>query len=215
MELRINWLRGVCAALAFGILVMPLTASAQDKVKVPAKKHKITQKKKTRSRRVKHTPKVVPAVVIVPPPAIHVDVPVQAVPTTPDVPVAGKAYDEATWRGTHPEWNGQYHYNNGKYYYDAETKFQAVISNDFNSIVGRFGGVEILENDPNLVFTGDSGEPYPIIQYNADRVKPDKKFKLKSAFFGRAYFWREGSRYDRKMVVDDKGVRCFQFVKHP
>jgi len=90
----------------------------------------------------------------------------------------------------------------------------AQIPNDFNSIAGRFGGISILDNDPTLIFSGDSGEMYPVLEYNSDRYKSDKKYKLKSAFFGRPYFWRDGSRYDRKITVDDKGARCFQFVKH-
>ena len=71
-----------------------------------------------------------------------------------------------------------------------------------------------MDNDPTLIFTGDSGQPYPILAYNADRSNSDKKLKLKCAYFGRAYFWRDGARYDRKIIVDASGARCFQFVKH-
>lgn len=220
MSIRFNWIRVACVvALAFGIASMPLVASAQTKAKHSKKGHKVSHTKKTHSRRVHHVgpraerpgsfaarePNVAPA------PAERVSPPMQATPTGP---VAGRPYDEATWRGFHSDWNGQYFYNGGKYYYDQEFKYPAQIPNDFNSVAARFGGVATLENDPTLVFTGDSGEPYPLSDYNIDRYKSDKKLKLKSAYFGRAYFWREGVRYDRKIIVNDKGERCFQFVKH-
>ena len=217
MELRNSWLRLVCACgLALGVGLMPLTASAQDKPKVSAKKHKAHRAAKAVTHRVRHARKSVTRVVheqqpIPVPPTIEI----ARAPVVPAGPQAGTPYDEATWRGFHADWNGQYHFNDGKYYYDDEHKYPAQIPNDFNSIVGRFGGIATLDNDPTLVFSGDSGEAYPITQYNADRVMSDKKLKLKCAFFGRAYFWRDGARYDRKIIVDDKGVRCFQFVKHP
>jgi hypothetical protein len=132
----------------------------------------------------------------------------------PTGPVPGKPYDENTWRGFHSDWNGQYFFNGGKYYYDQEYKFPAQIPNEFSSIASRFGGIATLEDDPTIVFTGDTGEPYPFSEYNTDRVKPEKKLKLKCAFFGRAYFWRDGARYDRKTMFKD-GEQCFQFVKHP
>ena len=136
-------------------------------------------------------------------------------PTPPSGPVAGTPYDETAWRGFHADWNGQYFFNGGKYYYDQEFKYPAQIPNEFSAVSARFGGVDTLENDPTLIFTGDSGAPYPVTQYNADRYHSDKKLKLKCAYFGRAYFWRDGARYDRKLMVDENGVRCFQFVKHP
>jgi len=217
MELTGHWLRvGFTGALVFGIVLAPLSAEAQTHGKRASKRHKVVHTKKTHGRVVHHRRRanavVIPVIHVAPAPAVAVTTPPPVVPTGP---VAGTPYDENAWRGFHSDWNGQYSFNEGKYYYDQEHKYPAVIPNDFNSIVGRFGGVATLDNDPTLVFTGDSGDPYPIVQYNVDRVNSDKKLKLKSAFFGRAYFWRDGARYDRKIVIDDKGARCFQFVKHP
>ncbi len=206
-------------ALAFCALAMPLTGQAQERAKTTTEGHKVIHKKKAQTRTIHHkkrgktirvqVEKPRPIVVKMAPQApIHVEV-------TPVGPIAGKPYNETAWREFHADWNGQYHYNGGKYYYDQESKYPAVIPNDFTSITAKFGGAAILNDDPNLVFTGDSGEPYPIVQYNLDRSTPEKRLKLKSAFFGRTFFWRDGVRYDRKMVVNDRGERCFQFVKHP
>ncbi len=212
MELGKNWLKGICAGtLIFGIVAMPL--AAQDKEKAPAKKHKISHKKKTHTKKTRKAKKLPPPIEMpTTPPPVQVD---KSVPTEPSGPIPGRPYDETTWRGFHSDWNGQYHFNAGKYYYDDEFKYQAQIPSEFSSVASRFGGVATLENDPTLVFTGDAGEPYPILDYNSDRYKSDKRLKLKSAYFGRAYFWRDGFRYDRKLIVNDKGARCFQFVKHP
>ncbi len=213
MELRNNWLRIVCAgSLACGIVLAPLSASAQSK----PKKHKVSHTSKTHTHHARHKRKaqavIVPSKISVPVVAVKVAPPI---PVVPSGPVAGTPYDEATWRGFHSDWNGEYHFNGGKYYYDPEFKYVAQIPNDFNSVAARFGGVATLDNDPTLIFTGESGQPYPILEYNADRSNSDKKLKLKCAYFGRAYFWRDGARYDRKIIVDATGARCFQFVKHP
>lgn len=217
MELKMNWVRVVSVgALAIGIAMLPLSVTAQTKEHSSTKKHKkSSHTKKTHTSQVHHTRKtkkhVAPMEEAVPAVAVKE---ISSVPPAPSGPIPGKPYDEATWREFHSDWNGQYQFHEGKYYYDPDYKFVAQIPNDFNSIAGRFGGITILDNDPTLIFSGDSGEMYPVLEYNADRYKSDKKYKLKSAFFGRPYFWRDGSRYDRKITVDDKGVRCFQFVKH-
>ena len=217
MELKMNWVRVVSVgALALGIAMLPLSALAQTKKHSSTKKHKTaSHTKKAHSTQVHHTRKTkkhaVPVEPAVPVPAVRE---ISSVPPAPSGPIPGKPYDEAAWREFHSDWNGQYQFHDGKYYYDQDYKFVAQIPNDFNSIAGRFGGISILDNDPTLIFSGDSGEMYPVLEYNSDRYKSDKKYKLKSAFFGRPYFWRDGSRYDRKITVDDKGARCFQFVKH-
>ena len=216
MKLKIHWVKGVSvSALAVGIALMPLAASAQTKKHVTSKKHKTTHSKKAHRRTVHHTAKAKKHVEMeeraVAAPVAGVQ---PAIAVAPAGPVAGKIYDENAWREFHSDWNGQYFFSSGKYYYDQDFKYPAQIPNDFNSIAARFGGASILDNDPTLIFSGDAGEMYPVLDYNADRYKSDKKYKLKSAFFGRAYFWRDGARYDRKITVDDKGARCFQFVKH-
>jgi len=213
MNIRLNWLHVMCAGtLAFCLVAMPQTASAQTKAKHSAKRHKVSHKAKTHGRRTRKSHAQV--IHRDNPPPVTIEMATPPAPVVPTGPVAGTRYDETTWRGFHSDWNGQYYFNGGKYYYDQENKFPADIPNDFNSIASRFGGVATLDNDPTLVFSGDSGEAYPVLEYNADRYKSDKKLKLKSAFFGRAYFWRDGVRYDRKITVDAKGQRCFQFVKH-
>ena len=205
-------------ALAIGMIMAPLEASAQTKKHHVTKKHQTSHKKVVHHKRIRHVVKTealaaqdANTVTIKSNKGTTGSMVTESVQVAPAKPAV---YDENSWRNLHADWNGEYHYNSGKYYFDPEYKFPAQIPNDFNSIVGRFGGVDTLENDPTLVFSGDSGEMYPVVEYNTDRVKPDKKFKLKSAFFGRPYFYRDGSRYDRKITVDDKGQRCFQFVKH-
>lgn len=215
MDFRTNWLRSVCiGVLAFGIVIIPLTASAQHKAKASTKRHKVTHKKSAHKRHVHRSTanRMHVNVVSSAPPQPAATAP--AIPVVPTGPVAGKPYDENEWRGFHSDWNGQYFFNSGKYYYDQEYKYPAQIPNEFSSIASRFGGIDTLENDPTIVFSGDSGTLYPFSEYNTDRVKPEKKLKLKCAFFGRPYFWRDGVRYDRKTLVDEKDGRCFQFVKH-
>jgi len=183
MELRMNWLRIVCVgALAFGMVLTPLTASGQDKKQGSAKGHQISHTKKAHKRSVRHVRSTRKAQKITVTIQKTIPAPVETVrisiPVIQTGPVAGTPYDEAAWRGFHSDWNGQYHFSNGKYYYDAEFKYPAQIPNDFNSIAARFGGAAILDNDPTLIFSGDSGEMYPVLQYNADRYNSDKKLKL-------------------------------------
>jgi hypothetical protein len=125
-------------------------------------------------------------------------------------------YTASTWRSGHPSWNGGYYYNGGAYYYDSAFAYPAIVDNEWSSIATLAGGVAIiglLDNDPTLVFAGTVGAVFAISAYDADLNSSDRELRLRADYFQKPYFWRNGVRFDRTVVMSN-GVRSYQFRRH-
>jgi len=127
----------------------------------------------------------------------------------------GRRMGPSDWRSIHPDWDGGLFFRGGLYYYDAGFSYPAIVDNEWSAIAAVSGGVALLgalENDPTLYFAGTVGAIYSFSQYQMDQGSSDPMARLRASYFGKPYFWRDGTRYDRTTVWDG-GVRSYQFVR--
>ena len=128
----------------------------------------------------------------------------------------GRGISSDTWRNSNPGWNGGYYYHNGGYFYDSGYGYPAIVDNEWLGIAALAGGAALigaLSNDPTLVFLGDVGASFAIVEYNADLQSPSPELRLRAAYFGKPYFWRDGVRYDRIQLTVG-GVESYEFRRH-
>jgi hypothetical protein len=131
-------------------------------------------------------------------------------------PTGTRGYTAASWRSHNPNWNGGYYYHNGGYFYDAGFTDPAIVTNEWLGIAAIAGGAALvgaLDNDPTLVFAGSVGALFALSAYNADLNSSNGELRLRANYFGRPYFWRNGVRYDRIVVVQG-GTRYYRFQRH-
>ena len=131
-------------------------------------------------------------------------------------PSGNQGISESTWRSSNPNWGGGFFFHGGAYYYDSNYAYPAIVVNEWAGIAALAGGVAFvgaLNDDPTLVFAGAVGTAFAISEYNADLQSSNGELRLRAAYFGKPYFWRNGIRYDRIVVVVG-GVQSYQFRRH-
>jgi hypothetical protein len=86
--------------------------------------------------------------------------------------------------------------------------------NEWRNIALVSGGVALLgllQKDNRLVFAGSAGALYSLYRYEQDRKSQSSIDRLRASYFSRDYFYRDGRRYDRRLV-NQNGQRYYQFV---
>ena len=87
--------------------------------------------------------------------------------------------------------------------------------NEWRNIATGSGGgglLSILLHDATLNFSGSSGARYPLNKYEQDRRSDRREDRLRAEYFNRPYFYRDGVRYERRLVNRD-GQRYYQFAR--
>lgn len=77
---------------------------------------------------------------------------------------------------------------------------------------GVLGVVGLLKGDRTLFFAGAGGALYSAWRYEQDRKSQSKLSRARAQYFAKPYFYRDGKRYNRK-VVWKKGHKYYQFVR--
>jgi hypothetical protein len=70
----------------------------------------------------------------------------------------------------------------------------------------------LLKDDDNLAIAGGVGTLYSIYRYEEDRKSQNTLKRQRAEFYSRDYFYRDGIRYDRRLVTRD-GTKYYQFVR--
>jgi|SRR5579862_8965663 len=86
---------------------------------------------------------------------------------------------------------------------------------DWNDLILGFGFIGLvgaLEHDDCLVFVGGAGALYSLWRYDEDRDCDDPYRRARAEFFSVPYFYRDGCRFERRIVVRG-GDRFYQFVR--
>jgi len=103
-------------------------------------------------------------------------------------------------------------YRSDNRYYDG---FSSGRRNDWRDIAIGFGAIGIiglLEHDDCLVFSGATGALYSLWRYNEDIDCDDPYRRARAHYFSLPYFYRDGCRYERRIVTRD-GERCYEFAR--
>jgi hypothetical protein len=125
--------------------------------------------------------------------------------------------------------NGRYRsgnngYNNNGYNNNGYNNQQALANesarraqtkNEWRNIAIAGGAVTVLgllQHDNRLVFAGAAGGLYALWRYEEDRKSQSQIDRLRASYFGRPYFVRNGTRFDRRIVTKN-GNRYYQFVR--
>ena len=77
---------------------------------------------------------------------------------------------------------------------------------------GFFTDINLLLNDDTICFDGSVGAYYPIWEYNQDLGSGDAACRARAELFGHLFFYRDGARYARRIVMHN-GVQCYQFSR--
>jgi hypothetical protein len=87
--------------------------------------------------------------------------------------------------------------------------------NEWRNIAYLSGAVAVLgllKKDNTLVFAGTAGALYSLYRYEQDRKSASQLNRLRASYFSRPYFYRDGKKYERRLVVRN-GVKYYQFVR--
>ena len=79
------------------------------------------------------------------------------------------------------------------------------------TISGALGLLGRLNHDNTLAFAGAAGTLYSAYRYEEDLKSIDRYNRTRADYFGRDYFYRDGCRYERR-VVWQHGQKYYQFV---
>ena len=77
---------------------------------------------------------------------------------------------------------------------------------------GALGVLGLLSGDSTLGFLGAAGTLYSLNRYEQDRRSENRTDRLRAEYFSRPYFYRDGVRYERRLV-DRDGRRYYQFER--
>jgi hypothetical protein len=89
------------------------------------------------------------------------------------------------------------------------------MQNDWRNIAigsGALGLLGLLNHDNTLTFVGAAGALYSYNRYDQDRRSTSRMRRLRAEYFNRPYFYRDGTRYERRSVWRH-GQRYYQFVR--
>jgi len=87
--------------------------------------------------------------------------------------------------------------------------------NDWRNLAIAAGGLAalgLLKNDSTLMFAGAAGGLYSLNRYEQDRKSQSQASRARASIFSRPYIYRNGVRYDRKLVKKN-GKQYYQFVR--
>lgn len=70
-----------------------------------------------------------------------------------------------------------------------------------------------LNKDKTASYIGAAGALYSLYRYDQDSKSQDKLRRQRAAFYKRSYYYKNGVRYDRK-IVTKSGHKYYTFVKH-
>lgn len=106
--------------------------------------------------------------------------------------------------------------SDGRYFFQSESDRRQQTKNEWRNIAiasGALSIVGLLKKDSTLTFVGAAGALYSAHRYEEDRKSQNRHNRTRAAFFSRPYFYRDGHRYNRRVVFKN-GQKCFQFVRH-
>jgi hypothetical protein len=87
--------------------------------------------------------------------------------------------------------------------------------NEWRNIAYLSGAVlayGLIKHDNTVAFAGGAGALYSLYRYEQDRKSQNDLKRLRATYFSHDYFYRDGVRYDRRLVTRD-GVKYYQFVR--
>jgi hypothetical protein len=77
---------------------------------------------------------------------------------------------------------------------------------------GALSALGFLTHENFLGFAGAAGALYSLNRYEQDRRSESREDRLRAAYFNHPYFYRDGVRYERRLVRRG-GERYYQFVR--
>lgn len=77
---------------------------------------------------------------------------------------------------------------------------------------GALGVLGLLKKDNTLFFAGTAGALYSLHRYEQDRKSQSKLNRARASYFGKSYFYRDGKRYERRLVTKN-GQKYYRFVR--
>lgn len=89
--------------------------------------------------------------------------------------------------------------------------------NEWRNIATVSGAVALLgllKKDQTLTFAGAAGALYSLYRYDEDSKSKDRLARTRAEYFSRSEFYRDGVRYNRRVVNKD-GKKYYQFYKAP
>lgn len=98
---------------------------------------------------------------------------------------------------------------------DRESARRQQTKNEWRNIAIASGAVAVLgllNKDNRLVFAGTAGTLYSLYRYEQDRKSQRTVDRLRAQYFSRPYFYRNGVRYERRLVTKN-GQKYYQFVR--
>jgi hypothetical protein len=116
--------------------------------------------------------------------------------------------DRSRWDSDRNRWDNDRDWRN-----DNDRRQQT--KNEWRNIAigaGALGILGLLQGDNTLFFGGMAGSLYSLNRYEQDRKSQNKFDRTRSEYFSRDHFYREGKRYDRR-VVTKNGQRYYQFYR--
>ena len=98
---------------------------------------------------------------------------------------------------------------------DRESARRQKTKNDWRNIAigsGALGLFGLLKHDNTLTFVGAAGALYSLDRYEKDRKSQSKIDHARAAAFSRSSYYRNGHRYERRLVKKN-GHKYYQFVR--
>jgi len=102
-----------------------------------------------------------------------------------------------------------------RYYRDNEYDRRQKTKNEWRNIAigaGALGVLGLLNHDSTLTFAGAAGALYSANRYEQDRKSQNSQYKARAEYFSRPYFYRDGTRYNRR-TVNRNGQKYYQFYR--
>lgn len=111
------------------------------------------------------------------------------------------------WNRNSGNWNGGWA--------DREADRRQQTKNEWRNLAIASGAVAILgliQKDQTLFFAGTAGALYSAYRYEQDRKSQNSLNRARAYFFSQPYFYRDGNRYDRRVVYRG-GQKYYQFCR--
>jgi hypothetical protein len=120
--------------------------------------------------------------------------------------------DRRDYRDDHDRWNDNW---SDRQRDDWLSRHRRETKNEWRNIAigaGALGALGFLTHDNFLGFAGTAGALYSLNRYDQDRRSENREDRVRAAYFGHPYFYRDGVRYERRLVRRG-GDRYYQFVR--
>ena len=99
----------------------------------------------------------------------------------------------------------------------TEAQRRSQTQNEWRNIATASGAVALLgllKKDNTLTFAGAAGALYSLYRYDEDSKSKDRLARTRAQYFSRDQFYRDGVRYNRR-VVSKGGQKYYQFFRAP